>query len=219
MSESKRGAVLLIRAGDPEISGAIADGIMTARGAGAGDLIRPAARATFPIGGRLSEEQRGAGAGDLIRPAARATFPNGGRLSEEQRRAGDGDLIRPAARATFPIGGRLIDDERRGSCGGGRLSEEQRRAVEAEIDRQAIAEGMNRRSVNKALLRVAVGNHKTAEDYQQMLFDAEVAYGESVYEPTPMQQLKEKALIVDAMFVEAVATAYRAQDRVLEKRI
>lgn len=151
MSESKRGVVMILQAGDPEISGAIAEGIMTARDAGAGDLIRPAARATFPIGGRLTEEER--------------------------------------------------------------------RAVEAEIDRQAIAEGMNRRSVNKALLRVAVGNHKTAEDYQQMLFDAEVAYGESVYEPTPMQQLKEKALIVYAMFVEAVAKAYRAQDRVLEKRL
>lgn len=56
MAESRRGtAMLLLTAGDAEISGALANGIMAVRGTG--DLIRLDAerRATFPIGGRLGE--------------------------------------------------------------------------------------------------------------------------------------------------------------------
>lgn len=100
----------------------------------------------------------------------------------------------------------------------GRLFEGERRVVEAEIDRQAICEGVNAPNVDRALLRVAVGNHKTPEDYANMRFQAEMAYGEPVDEPTPLRRALDKALVIYAMFVEAVAGAYRAQDKVLEER-
>lgn len=147
MSESKRGVVMLIQAGDSEITGAITEGIMTARGAENGDLIRPAARATFPIGGRLTEEER--------------------------------------------------------------------RVVEAEIDRQAIHEAMNRPQVQRSLLRVAVNNTKTAEDYAMLRFEADMEYGESLYEPGWFDRIADKALGIYGLFVWALAGAYKSQDRVL----
>ena len=132
MAEIRRGAVVLLQAGDPEIAGALAAGMMEGRGA--------------------------------------------------------------------------------------RLNAEQIKAVEAEIDRQAIEAYIHqgsRTNVNRALLRVAVGNHKTAEDYAQMRFDAEVAYGEPVDFPSPMRRALDRALAIYAMFVEAVSVAYHAQDKVL----
>lgn len=55
MADVKRGYAMLITAGDAEISGALADGILAVRGTR--DLIRLDAerRATFPIWGRLGE--------------------------------------------------------------------------------------------------------------------------------------------------------------------
>ena len=132
MAEIRRGAVVLLQAGDPEIAGALAAGVMEGRGA--------------------------------------------------------------------------------------RLNAEQIKAVEAEIDRQAIEAYIHqgsRTNVNRALLRVAVGNHKTAEDYAQMRFDAEVNYGEPVDFPSPMRRALDRALAIYAMFVEAVSVAYHAQDKVL----
>lgn len=89
-----------------------------------------------------------------------------------------------------------------------RLEEDQRRVVSAELDRQAIARD----------LREAVGNHKTAADYAVMRFDAEVEYGEPVYNPTRLQRFADKLLAVYGLIVYGVAAAYRAQDRVLGGR-
>lgn len=147
MSESKRGVAMILQAGDPEISGAIAEGIMTARGAGAGDLIRPAARATFPNGGRLTVEQ--------------------------------------------------IE------------------TVEAEIDRQAIRRDMQSDAVQRALLRVAVNNTKTAEDYAAMTSRAEIEWGEPVDYPTPLERFADAALALYAMVICGLSAAYHAQDKVL----
>lgn len=132
MSESKRGVVMLLQAGDPEITGAIAEGIMAARVAGAEALTR-----------------------------------------------------------------------------------EQIETVEAEIDRQAIEEAMNRPQVQRSLLRVAVGNSKTKEDYAMLSFEAEMDYGESLYEPGWWDKIADKALGIYGLFVYALHSVNRAQDKVL----
>ena len=60
--EARRGAVILIRRGDPEISGAIAEGM--AKGMG---TPHPALRATFPSRGRLEGDRpEGEGFGDRL---------------------------------------------------------------------------------------------------------------------------------------------------------
>lgn len=132
MSESKRGVVMLLQAGDPEITGAIAEGIMAARGEGAEALTR-----------------------------------------------------------------------------------EQIETVEAEIDRQAIEEAMNRPQVQRSLLRVAVGNSKTKEDYAMLRFEADMEYGESLYEPGWWDKIADKALGIYGLFVCALSGAFKAQDKVL----
>ena len=72
--------------------------------------------------------------------------------------------------------------------------------VEAEIDRQRI---------QRALLRVAVGNTNTAEDYANMLTKARGDY--AVHRrPGPLK--------VYALAVLACNAAYRAQDLVLGRR-
>ena len=110
--------------------------------------------------------------------------------------------------------GALAAIEARGDAG--RLNDEQRQAVEAEIDRQAIRRGMESADVQRALLRVAVNNTKTAEDYAMMRFDAEVAYGEPVDYPTTLERIAEKALAIYGMFVLAASAAFHAQDKILE---
>jgi hypothetical protein len=95
----------------------------------------------------------------------------------------------------------------------GGLTEGQRKTVEAEIDRQAIQRDM---SVDRHLLRVAVGNTKTAEDYASRCCQAGIDYGESVYFPTPLERIATAALKIYAMFVCAVSTAYHAQDKLME---
>ena len=55
MCEARRGAVVVLQSGDPEISGAIAQGVMEGRERAKRDLIRPASRAAVPTGERLSE--------------------------------------------------------------------------------------------------------------------------------------------------------------------
>ena len=65
----------------------------------------------------------------------------------------------------------------------GALTKEQREAVSAEIDRQKIAD----------YLRVAM--HREPVDYAALAFDAEMRYGESVYEPGPLKRAAEKMLV------------------------
>ena len=55
MCEARRGAVVVLQSGDPEISGAIAQGVIEGRERAKRDLIRPASRAAVPTGERLSE--------------------------------------------------------------------------------------------------------------------------------------------------------------------
>ena len=57
MCEIKRGVVMLIQAGDPEICDPLKAGILAGREKAKEDLIRPASRATFPTGGRLLETE------------------------------------------------------------------------------------------------------------------------------------------------------------------
>ena len=80
--------------------------------------------------------------------------------------------------------------------------------VEAEIDRQRI---------QRALLRVAVGNTNTAEDYANMLTKARGDY--AVHNrPGPLRKVGEWLLSVYALAVLACSAAYRAQDVVLGRR-
>ena len=97
---------------------------------------------------------------------------------------GTGDLIRTPATATSPIGGRL--------------SEEQIRVVKAELDIQKAAN----------LLRVAM--HPEPVDYAGKVFDAEMAYGESVYLPGPMRKLGEKLLLAYALAVLAFQRLFKS---------
>lgn len=134
MAEIRRGtAMLLLTAGDEQISTALADGIMAVRGTG-----------------------------DLIRPAAQATFPTGGRLEE--------------AKALTP---------------------EQMEVVKAEIDRQKIVDWQD------VAHRMRVAMHPEPVDYAGLCFDADVQYGESLYERGRLGRLGERLLIGYAMIVLA----------------
>ena len=113
MSDIKRGAVVLIQAGDPEISGAIAEGIMQAR----------------------------------------ATAQDAGVLTGERRR---------------------------------------------QVAR---------------LVKVAVGNTLTAEDYMILRAAAEQDYAEHVR--GPLARLLDRAIDIYGLFVYAVSEAFRAQEKVL----
>ena len=63
--------------------------------------------------------------------------------------------------------------------------------VSAEMDRQKVAE----------LLRVAM--HKEPVDYAHLAYDAEVAYGESLYERGFLGKIGEKLLVGYALIVLA----------------
>lgn len=86
------------------------------------------------------------------------------------------------------------------------LTGEQVEVVEAEIDRQRI---------QRALLRVAVGNTNTAEDYANMMTKARGDYGADVRKAGPLRAIGERLMQVYALVVLGFAAAYRAQDRVL----
>ena len=127
MSEIKRGVVMLLQAGDPEISGTIAEGILAGR------------------------REATATAGISSGPAGR--LPQRGRpLAAEERR---------------------------------------------EIARR---------------VKEAVGNTRTPSDYAMLRFKAEVAYGESVYEPTRLERALEKVLTLYALAVYQVDRFYRREE-------
>ena len=112
------------------------------------------------------------------------------------------------------ISGAIADGMRRANEGRGTISSvtppplEQVEVVEAEIDRQRI---------QRALLRVAVGNTNTAEDYAAMLTKARGDYAVT-RRPGPLGRLGEQLLKLYALAVLAVSAAYRAQDLVLGRR-
>lgn len=93
-----------------------------------------------------------------------------------------------------------------------RLNAGERQTVEAEIDRQAIAEAFDSRAVAHQM-RVAM--HPEPVDYKAKIADARLDYAVPAPPSGGLRRLLEKALIIYAMFVEAVAAAYRAQGKVL----
>ena len=71
------------------------------------------------------------------------------------------------------------------------LEPAQREAVSAEVDRQKIAEELRRKL------------HPVPVDYAGMAYDAEVQYGESLYEPGVMGKIGQALLVGYAMIVMA----------------
>ena len=86
------------------------------------------------------------------------------------------------------------------------LPHEQVEAVEAEIDRQRI---------QRALLRVAVGNHKSNEDYDAMITKARGDYGRAPGREGPMRRVGDALLGLYGLMVYGIARAYQAQDALL----
>ena len=97
-----------------------------------------------------------------------------------------------------------------------RLEATQIENVEEEIDRQAIRRDMEGDAVQRALLRVAVNNTKTAEDYAAMTSRAEIEWGEPVDYPTPLERFADAVLALYAMVICGLSAAYHAQDKLLE---
>lgn len=87
-----------------------------------------------------------------------------------------------------------------------RLTREQVETVQAEIDRQAVAQ----------LVKVAVGNTRGAQDYLILRAAAEQDYGED--ERGPLGRLLDRAIGIYGLFVYAIAEAFKAQDKVLERQ-
>ena len=83
----------------------------------------------------------------------------------------------------LPMANSISHAARASSLKEGALTKEQRETVSAEIDRQKIAD----------YLRVAM--HREPVDYAALAFDAEMRYGESVYEPGPLKRAAEKMLV------------------------
>lgn len=81
------------------------------------------------------------------------------------------------------------------------LEPEQARVVSAEMDRQKVAE----------LLRVAM--HKEPVDYAHLAYDAEVAYGESLYERGFLGKIGEKLLVGYALVVLAFDRLFESVGR------
>lgn len=94
-----------------------------------------------------------------------------------------------------------------GAGASGRLTEAQIEVVEAEIDRQKILAD---------LVRVAVNNGNTPEDYRTMTVKARGDYGRLYRAPGPARRFARLLLGVYGLAVLMIAGAYRAQDRVLE---
>ena len=130
MAEARRGtAMLLLTAGDPEISGALADGIMAVRG-------NPSAPSGhLPFQGRLGEAKP--------------------------------------------------------------LTREEAEIVSAELDRQRIVDWQ------KVGHQLRVAMHREPVDYAKLAWDAEVAYGESLYVPGVLGKIGEAMLVGYAMVVLA----------------
>lgn len=96
-----------------------------------------------------------------------------------------------------------------------RLSAEQIRTVEAEIDRQAIAADFDSAAVAR---RMRVAMHPEPVDYAGKIEDARAEYAPSAL-PRWLRKALEKLLIGYAIAALAIVAAFRAQDRILERRI
>ena len=100
-----------------------------------------------------------------------------------------------------------------------RLNERERGIVEAEIDRQAIERDTGTDwSAAARGVKIAIGRNLGADDYAMMRFEADVAYGEPVDYPTPMERVGAWLLKGYALAVYLIAAAYHAQDGLLGGR-
>ena len=89
----------------------------------------------------------------------------------------------------------------------GALPSEQIEVVEAEIDRQRI---------QTALLRVAVGNHKSAEDYAALVTKARGDYGQTRRPPGTARKVGKKLLGLYGLLCYTLAQIYKSQEKVLQ---
>lgn len=78
------------------------------------------------------------------------------------------------------------------------LMMEQTKTVEAEIDRQRIADELREKL------------HPVPVDYAHLAYDAEVMYGESLYEPGALGKVGEALLVGYAMVVMAFQELFEA---------
>ena len=134
MCERRYGRVILLQSSDAEISGAIARGMLEARG----------------------------------------------------------DDTSSGAPRHLPLKGKALEGET--------LEPEQIEVVEAEIDRQRIV---------ASLVRVAVGNDRTAEDYSVMVTRVRGLYGRYSRPPGPLRRALRRLLGVSGLLVCAVSAAYQ----------
>lgn len=139
----RRATVLLLQHGDPEISGAIAEGVLAAR-------------------------------------------------------------ARTAAAGTSSVSAAALPPSPKGKA----LTHEQIEVVEAEIDRQHIV---------RSLVRVAVNNTKTAEDYDNMTTKARGMYA-TPKRSGALWRLLDHLFTGYALLCYAIGEAYDAQRRVLGRR-
>ena len=79
---------------------------------------------------------------------------------------------------------------------------------------EIVSAGADRQKIVAHLVRVAVGNTKTPEDYEIMMIEAEGLYHRSRM-PGPLRVFAGKLLLGWALICLGVRRAYRAQDRVL----
>lgn len=110
--------------------------------------------------------------------------------------SGDAEIAGAIARGIMAARGTLAEPP----------TAEQVEIVEAEIDRQHI---------QASLLRVAVGNTRTAEDYRHMLTKARGDYATRRRQITPARRLGGAILKAWALLCYGVALAYHSQERVL----
>ena len=143
MSEQRRATVMLIQRGDPQIAGALVDGMIAGRAEAVGDSLSHGCAATAPSGREpFGDDAQGVESVEIV-------------------------------------------------------------TVEAD-DRQRVAR----------LVRIAVGNTRTAEDYRQMIVKARGDY--AVHRRhNPMREAASMLLLAWALLWEGLRRAYRAQDRVL----
>jgi len=143
--------MLLLTAGDEQISSALASGIMAVR---------------LPVAKLLNHEEA-----QVVTSAMKWLNLQ----AQERKRQDAGETRGQGSEA---------------SCAG--------RGASAEMDRQKVAE----------LLKVAM--HREPVDYAGLAYDAEVAYGESLYAPGLLGKIGEKLLVGYAMIVLAFDRLFKA---------
>lgn len=125
-------------------------------------------------------------------------------------RRGDPEITEAIARGVLegttsygPAGNHPIEGKALGGP-----AEERIEIVSAAADRRRVM----------ALVRVAVGNTKTAEDYTMMTVKARGDYMRYARAPGPVRRIGRRIMAAYGMMVYGIARAYRAQDRVLGGR-